>query len=216
MDNMYRVAQQMLLSAYVARGRANPRIRPRRLRRSTLTSPVLHSLSYTGDKRNGGANRNGCNAEMIKHLRHALASVCFAASVGCLGLWWRSYTNWDAIIVPSALMLDRHTTAVLAHGRVDVAMQSKEITVKHGLIRPDWRHDRTRDIAFIQGWNESRRYPESFGKRGNSVYFPLWYPALIFALAGVAALRLGRRFTLRSAIIATTVVAGLLGMSVVL
>jgi hypothetical protein len=48
------------------------------------------------------------------------------------------------------------------------------------------------------------------------VHFPLWYPALIFALAGVAAMRLGRRFTLRSAIIATTVVAGLLGMVVAL
>jgi hypothetical protein len=46
------------------------------------------------------------------------------------------------------------------------------------------------------------------------VSFPLWYPALIFALAGVASIRIGRRFTLRSAIIATTVVAGLLGMVV--
>jgi hypothetical protein len=44
--------------------------------------------------------------------------------------------------------------------------------------------------------------------------FPHWYPALIFAIAGVAALRLGRRFTLRSAIIATTVLAGLLGLAV--
>ena len=50
----------------------------------------------------------------------------------------------------------------------------------------------------------------------HSLFFPLWYPALIFVLAAVAALRLGRRFTLRSAIIATTVVAGLLGMAVAL
>ena len=49
---------------------------------------------------------------------------------------------------------------------------------------------------------------------GRTIYFPIWYPALIFPLAGVGALRLGRRFTLRSAIIATTVVAGLLGMAV--
>jgi hypothetical protein len=38
----------------------------------------------------------------------------------------------------------------------------------------------------------------------------------MFAVAGVAALRLGRRFTLRSLIIATTVVAELLGMAVIL
>ena len=53
-----------------------------------------------------------------------------------------------------------------------------------------------------------------FATAARSVYFPLWYPALIFALAGGAALRFGRRFTLRSAIIVTTVVAGLLGMAV--
>jgi len=52
-----------------------------------------------------------------------------------------------------------------------------------------------------------------FGRYGPGVYCPHWYPALIFALAGVGTLRLGRRFTLRSAIIATTVVAGLLGMA---
>jgi hypothetical protein len=50
----------------------------------------------------------------------------------------------------------------------------------------------------------------------HSLYFPLWYPALIFALAGAASLKLGHRFTIRSAIIATTVVAGLLGMAVIL
>ena len=45
--------------------------------------------------------------------------------------------------------------------------------------------------------------------------FPLWYPTLVFALAGFGALR-HDRFTLRSAIIATTVAAGLLGMVVAL
>ncbi len=49
----------------------------------------------------------------------------------------------------------------------------------------------------------------------NPFFCPLWYPALIFALAGVASLRL-RRFTLRSALIAKTVLAGLLGMAVAL
>jgi hypothetical protein len=55
-----------------------------------------------------------------------------------------------------------------------------------------------------------------YSDQGLTVFFPLWYPALILTLAGVGALRLGRRFTLRSATIATTVVAGLLGMAVVM
>jgi hypothetical protein len=62
---------------------------------------------------------------------------------------------------------------------------------------------------------EAWREGEVFGQDDfGAVFFPLWYPALIFALARVAALRLGRRFTLRMAIIATTVVAGLLGIAV--
>jgi hypothetical protein len=74
----------------------------------------------------------------------------------------------------------------------------------------------TKDVKTIQDWNKSFRYTGSFGRVGDRIYFPLWYPALIFALAGVGSLRLGRRFTIRSAIIATTVVAGLLGMAVTL
>ena len=45
--------------------------------------------------------------------------------------------------------------------------------------------------------------------------FPLWYPALVFALAAVAAIRI-RRFTLRSALVGMSVVAPLLGMVVAL
>jgi hypothetical protein len=52
--------------------------------------------------------------------------------------------------------------------------------------------------------------------RWTDLFFPLWYPALSFALFGVAALKLGCRFTLRWAIIATMVVAGVLGMTLIL
>ena len=51
-----------------------------------------------------------------------------------------------------------------------------------------------------------------FGATINGINFHLWYSAV----AGVGALPLGRRVTLRSAIFATTAVAGLLGMAVVL
>ena len=51
---------------------------------------------------------------------------------------------------------------------------------------------------------------------GMAIYFPLWYPALIFALAGVAVLRFRRQFSIRSALVCLTVVAALLGMVVAL
>jgi hypothetical protein len=48
------------------------------------------------------------------------------------------------------------------------------------------------------------------------MYFPIWFPALVFALAAGAAIRLGRQFTLRSALVGMSVVAALLGMVVAL
>jgi hypothetical protein len=71
-------------------------------------------------------------------------------------------------------------------------------------------------ISDIAPFTAIIRQQGRFGTMGPSVYFPLWYPALIFALAGVAALRFRRQFTIRSALIAVTVVAALLGMVVAL
>jgi hypothetical protein len=51
-----------------------------------------------------------------------------------------------------------------------------------------------------------------FGAVDDAIYFPLWYATLVFALAAVAAIRIGRQFTLRSALAGMSVVAALLGM----
>jgi hypothetical protein len=47
---------------------------------------------------------------------------------------------------------------------------------------------------------------------GRTLYFPLWYPAIVFASMGVGVLRLGDRFTIRSMILMTTVISLLLGI----
>jgi hypothetical protein len=54
------------------------------------------------------------------------------------------------------------------------------------------------------------------GRIASIVYFPLWYPALIFALAGVAALRVSRQFSIRTVLVAMTVAAALIGIAVIL
>jgi hypothetical protein len=54
------------------------------------------------------------------------------------------------------------------------------------------------------------------GKSEAGVYSPLWYPALFFALAGVAVFRFRHQFSIRSALVAMGVVAALLGMAVIL
>ena len=53
-----------------------------------------------------------------------------------------------------------------------------------------------------------------FSRIGYSIRFPLWYSALIFALAGVCVHRFRRQFSIRSALVAVSVVAALLGMAV--
>ena len=152
---------------------------------------------------------------MLTYLRYALATFSFAVSVGCLALWGWTVTNGDRVYTARCLSpaLGWHLdsgggTGIFTVGRTRNQLKWKW-SVDAGPL-PDW-----------DAWFAQKKWPRTgvFGSLewGNfAVYFPLWYPTLIFALAGAASLRLGRRFTLRSAIIATTVVAGLLGMAVAL
>ena len=150
---------------------------------------------------------------MLTYLRYALATFCFAASVGCLALWqhgsidqgermWNFPTRSQTLCATTKagmcyLMLVRIDPRVSAAAEGELRSTQIEYAINiHARVG-------RQDLGTI-------------GRFAGILYFPLWYPALIFAFAGVAALRLGRRFTIRSAIIATTVVAGLLGMAVIL
>lgn len=140
---------------------------------------------------------------MAKFIRYAVASVCFAASVGCLALWWHS----DKLLQASYF------------GRgydIGIATQSGFVSFAVYKVTPARQFPRWRTTA-IYAWEHSWFADEiesqgSFGGDGKAIYFPLWYPALIFALAGVAALRFRCQFSIHSALIAMTVVAALLGM----
>ena len=151
---------------------------------------------------------------MHTYLRYALATFCFAASVGCLGLWWPSFTSrtmgWLAY--PS---LPLHAIGFETF-RGSLVVGSQQFTPNRYGKYPPYASLSAQAMPVDFESIDSRIKPVGrFGKVNPSgIYLPLWYASLLFALAGVAALRLGRRFTLRSAIIATTVVAGLLGMAV--
>ncbi len=140
---------------------------------------------------------------MLTYLRYALATICFAASVGCLALW-----GWSM----------NHKCVTL--GSISPSFSGGAIVI-NGLsailfYRGNGDHEWEFNVVEITPSSTVGETSKRFFTGNLGYYFPLWYPALIFALAGVAALRLGRRFTLRSALIATTVVAGLLGMAVIL
>jgi hypothetical protein len=147
-------------------------------------------------------------APMLIYLRYALATFCFAASVGCLALWWRSYTYSDVVYGRTP---DRSQFLNSCRGSFETSYRYAPSPAY------SWDYSFSYKLKDEPASKKARREQrKSFGRRHRGFYWPHWYPALIFALAGVAALRLGRRFTLRSAIIATTVVAGLLGMAVTL
>lgn len=153
---------------------------------------------------------------MLKYLRYALATVCFAASVGCLAVW--GWTVSDESIQVTVKYFHKTNDADRTILLIANNMQGTAIVSKHeqSFVDQGWKAEvrkkspeiiaRNRSILDVNGW---------FFTRNEYVYFPLWSPALIFALAGVVALRLSGRFTIRSALIATTVMAVLLGIWVV-
>jgi hypothetical protein len=152
---------------------------------------------------------------MAKVIRYALAAICLAASVGCLTLWWRSeYRENHCFSMRCRTFPARRLWCETNSGLAFVTAYSDKGGQSFGST---WRYtpfDRT-----IPSQKEVRKLTQASGYFGivrNLYYFPLWYSALLFALAAVAAIRVGRRFTLRSTIVATTIVAALLGMVVAL
>ena len=142
----------------------------------------------------------------MKYLRYTMAAVCGAASVGCLALWWRS-TLYDVTIqfVSARTWLTAHA----CNGCTLVCVPL------HSPGERGFSCISTLQSPIFVNVVEDSLIRGRFGVSGEFVYFPLWYPALVFALAGVGILRIGR-FTIRSALIVTAIVAALLAMVVVL
>ncbi|QDT72454.1 hypothetical protein I41_16320 [Lacipirellula limnantheis] len=149
---------------------------------------------------------------MAKYVRYALATICFAASVGCLALRWRSCERWEILNGPIYVTQSRMLNLQSFSGTGLILLVSENMGVSPSWIytpmgRPETRHDNVSQRMKSHG---------SFGSLGPAVYFPLWYPALISALAGVGVLRFRLRFSIRSALCTTTIVAVLIGMAVIL
>lgn len=123
---------------------------------------------------------------MLTYLRYALAAVCFAASVGCLALSTRS--------------------DIVRHANGDIAL----LSVKIGSARVQvWRGNLCAALGTPVGlalidhpvamerWGRTASRLDRFMLTQDAIVCPLWYPALIFALAGVGVLRFRRQFSIR-------------------
>jgi len=147
---------------------------------------------------------------MLPYLRYMLAAVCFAACVVCLALWWRSNLHYRALQLPT-LVAGIEVRGNTLEGMLNLfARQDDSVRTWKYTSAPVSQQAAAALAEPLEG--------RVFGLRqvGTTYwgFFPLWYPALIFALAGVGALRLRRQFSIRSALICLTVVAALLGMAV--
>ncbi len=157
-------------------------------------------------------------------LRYALAALCFTASVGCLALSWRSMTTRDILAGPSFIAPTRALFFETFDGVISTTFQPEAkshpaVTTKWHRWYPSYPDKTNPDSEWRR--RQIRDRTARLGIIGVSddaacVYFPLWYPALVFALAGVGVLRFRRQFSIRSALIGLAVVALLLGMAVAL
>ena len=146
---------------------------------------------------------------MLTYLRYTLATVCFAASVGCLVLWWGSMTHLEKVEVATR---STSVTVRLSYGYLTFSKMPN----RTGFERSSHSSYKLTPKTQSQVLDELSLTSRRLGQTGAYRYFPLWYPSLILVLAGVGVLRFRRQFSIRSAMICLTVAAALLGIAVVM
>ena len=123
---------------------------------------------------------------MLTYLRYALATFCFAASVVFLAWWSRSGSYQDMVVGPAYIL---PATGLFIESSGRIVTVSLLLQGGDRLYPSEWhRLSNEIDADHLEGIQHvTRRLGRFEFSRGN-LFFPLWYPALIFALAGVAAL----------------------------
>lgn len=144
---------------------------------------------------------------MAKFIRYALVSLCFAVSVSCFAMWGCGFTVEDRLAAPQYFLPARFLLLECCKGYAIVTSADQD-------VRPSPTYQRIPQNSDVRlAAIESRiAKGKQFCVVGRTLYFPLWYPAIVLASMGVGVLRLGNRFTIRSMILTTTVISLLLGI----
>lgn len=144
---------------------------------------------------------------MAKFIRYTLATVCFAASVGCLALHIHHLANPDTIY---ELELRSPYSGTL--------FLRLECGFVAATILPDKRHGfgGSWTARNIPGLAKVLGQPDApFGFAPVGIYFPLWCFGMLCELVGVGVLRFHRQFSIRStATMIMAAVAALIAMAV--
>jgi hypothetical protein len=145
---------------------------------------------------------------MLKHLRVAVTALSLTACVLLIALWVRSY--WWADGVGRALQTSRNTTVVSVGSNYGGVVLGRHVDPEW-FVPPEivnrWGYisDTARPVSPSFDWKASSRQVR--------IEFPIWSLAL-FAASLAAVPWLPWRFSLRTLLIATTLIAVVLGIVV--
>jgi hypothetical protein len=148
---------------------------------------------------------------MMRHLRYAPAVAFALLALGFVGLWVRSYTYSDASEGPIAKWQGGyHVTRgeiILAWGRPDAYTRVTEWKTYSFHVSRDRRPMKPTFLGFAFERHETLAW--------KYVYVPHWFlAALSFGLAALLAYKPVTRFTVRGLLVATTLLAAMLGLAV--
>ena len=150
----------------------------------------------------------------LRYLRIAFSATCLIACVLLIALWVRSYWRWEIFHFP--ITTQRMVLVGSKEGRLSATSYLPDALLKMtpyrtGVIYTGWGH-----------WKSKLRLSQSDNRRmfttGSDTYFtyigfPYWIAVLLFSTIGFLP-RLRWRFSLSTLLIATTLIAVVLGLIV--
>jgi hypothetical protein len=148
---------------------------------------------------------------MLKFTRHAAFVVLALLSVTFVGLWLRSFYRLDAGVGPCYLVSERSLAVYSYAGKMEVGLLDDSTAAP----RPPWRLASCEiPQQFELAAKKRKWYFRAVDRTEWELSCPTWFPGAITGLLAVTVLRFNRRFSVRSAMVATTAIAVLLGMIV--
>jgi hypothetical protein len=148
---------------------------------------------------------------MLKFTRHAAFVVLALLGVTFVAVWLRSFYRLDAGMGPCYLFSERSLAVYSYAGKIDVALLDDSTTVP----RPPWQLESCEvPQQFELAAKKQKWYFRAVDRTEWGLSCPTWFPGAIIGLLAITVLRFNQRFSVRSAMFATTAIAILLGMIV--
>jgi hypothetical protein len=141
---------------------------------------------------------------MLRNLRIAFSIVCGILCLLLIALWVRSATTSDTL--HGRISVDREFDIHSSEGAIILIVEAAD--------DGEWGILSIAHPSEMEGYSDSRWRAGTTTLPGWYVIGPHWFLVAAFALLGIALWRPPRRFSLRTLLIATTLVAVVLGIVV--